>query len=85
MSRKIHRFMGGAYDVAVRLEFWLRSDSAGFEDKRDAGLWKRSDVCCVMEGRWKMLSILYCSVRSLTRIDVSFWKGSRELWEQRSG
>ena len=40
------------------------------------------DVCCIMEGRWKMFSILYWSARSLSRIDVSFWKG---LWEQRSG
>ena len=58
--------------VAVRLRFWLRSSSAGlFEDKNRYR--KRTDVCRVMERRWKMLSILHWSVRSL--IDVGFWKG----------
>ena len=43
----------------------------------------RGQMCAVQSREGG--SILYCSVRSLTRIDVSFWKGSRELWEQKSG
>ena len=61
--------------MAVWLRFRLRSGSARLFE--DTGWWKRTDVCCVMGGRLKMLSILYWSVRSLTRIDVGFWKGSR--------
>ena len=52
--------------------------------KRDAGWWKRTDVCCVMEGRWKMLKHFVLEYEEFD-IDVGVWKGSRELWEQRSG
>ena len=46
----------------------------------------RGQMCaaCVMEGRWKMLKHFVLEYEEFD-IDVGFWKGSRELWEQRSG
>ena len=72
--------------MAVRLKFRLRSGSAGlFEDKKRCGMVEEDRCVLCNGGKVEMLSILYWSVRSLTRTDAGFWKGSRELWEQRNG
>ena len=40
-------------------------------------------MCCVMEGRWKILSVSYQRVKSLSGIDRNCWVGSGGLCEQR--
>ena len=45
----------------------------------------RDDARGQIMGGGNVENVKYWSVKSLIRIDVGFWKGSRELWEQRSG
>ena len=67
--------------VAVQLRFWLRSGSAGlFEDKT-----RYEEDRCVLCNGGNVENVKHFVLESLIRIDVDFQKGSRELWEQRSG
>ena len=77
--------MGGTW--AVRLRFRLRSGSAGlFEDKKRCGM-VEEDRCVLCNGgnvEDVKHFVLECEEFDQD-IDVGFWKGSRELWEQRRG
>ena len=68
--------------MAVQLRFRLRSGSGGlFEDKKRCRMVEEER--CVLCNGGKVEDVKHF-VLECEEIDVSFWKGSRELWEQRS-
>ena len=64
--------------MAVRLRFRLRSGSTElFEDKTRCKMMQEDRYVLCNGG--SVENVKYWSVKSLIRIDVGFWKGSREL------